>query len=266
MTQSELDADLSHAAEKNTLQVHYQPIISLESGSITGFEALARWKRHGHYVPPRLFIHAAEKSNLIIAIGEHILRNACQQLKKWQESGLFSHKQFLSVNLSGKQLINPGFAGRIENIITAIGVNGQNLHFEITDNTTLDNPEIISANLFHLKSLGISCSVDNFKNDKTSVEFLRQLPFDILKVDRSFMVTNHQNIQDQIRKLRAIILQAHRLGLIVVAEGVEDEHLLQQLREMDCEYAQGFYFSPPVSAHKAGQILAGDPQWRRVLH
>ena len=265
MVQTGIDADLCQAIENQSLQAYYQPIISLQDGSINGFEVLARWERDGCHIPPHLFIQAAEKSGLIITVGEYILTRACLQLKHWMESGLVSERYFISVNLSGRQLAQPDFAERIEEILHTVGLAGCNLRFEISEVTRNDR-HILSGNLHHLKALGILCSIDNFKNDKASVDLLQQLPFDILKIDRSFMSIAPLNRQEQISALHTVISQSHHLGLRVVAEGVEDEKILHMLCEMGCEYAQGYYFSPPVNPRKAGQILIGDPRWQHVLH
>gem|GEM_PF-4725117 len=267
MTREKMDAALYHAIRDKSLQLHYQPIVSLHSGSITGFEVLARWHCQNEDIPPGRFIPIAEQSGLIFPVGEYILETACRQLRQWQAEGLASRQHFISVNLSDRQLSQDGFVHCISRILQHNTLAGDNLHLEITASTAFQNHTAIATNLRLLKQQGIVCAIDNFRSDAVNAATLRRLSIDMLKIDRH-LLTPGQTEEDTAgtRMLQTIIALAHHLGIAVIAEGVEDEHRLQQLLNTDCEYAQGYYFSPPVDATAAGRILAGDPQWERVLH
>jgi len=267
VSQEKMDAALYHAVQDNSLQVHYQPIVSLHSGTISGFEVLARWHCQGEDIPPGRFIPIAEQSGLIFPVGEYILETACRQLQQWRTEGLASQQHFISVNLSDRQLSQAGFVHCVSRILQHNALAGGNLHLEITASTALQDPRAIAANLRLLKQQGIVCTIDNLRNDTVSAATLRRLSIDMLKIDRH-LLKPEQTTADATgpRMLQTIITLAHHLGIAVIAEGVEDENRLQQLLSTSCEYAQGYYFSPPVDATAAGKILAGAPQWERVLH
>jgi len=259
VSQRGLDEALQDAVRQQVLQVHYQPIISLRNGSITGFEALARWRHEGREIPPSRFIQLAEQCGLIISVDDLILRSACRQLRRWQLAGLVSPDHFVSVNLSGRELQEADFPRRIQDILSDNGLAGRNLHLEIASGASLGEAGIPDAALAQLHALGVVCSVDDFGQEATTAHGLTRLPVDILKIGRAATALDEET-------LRQLIALAHQQGIPVIAEGVEDESFLRRLLQLHCEYAQGYYFSPPVDALQAGRMLAGDPRWQRVLH
>ncbi|MFQ5487652.1 MAG: EAL domain-containing protein [Gammaproteobacteria bacterium] len=259
MIQRGLDEALQDAVRQQALEVHYQPIISLRNGSITGFEALARWRHQGRDIPPSRFIHLAEQSGLIVTVDNLILRSACRQLRRWQLAGLVSPDHFISVNLSGRELQKGDFPRRIQDILSDNGLAGHNLHLEIASDAALGEKRVIATPLAELHALGVVCSVDDFGREATAAHSLARLPVDILKISHAATALNDE-------ALCQLITQAHQQGMPVIAEGVENESFLRRLLQLQCEYAQGYYFSPPVDARQAGRMLAGDPRWQRVLH
>ena len=267
MARERMDTALYHAIRDQSLQLHYQPIVSLRTGTITGFEVLARWRWRDEEIPPRQFIPIAEQRGLIVPLGEYILGMACQQLHQWQTEGLASQQQFIGINISNRQLNQFGFADKVRKTLWHYSLAGSNLHLEINPGITLRDSATISTNLRLLKLEGIVCAIDHFHNDDISATAVDRLSADILKFDWRLLNTN-QAIEEATSThiLRRIIAFAHHLGIAVTAGGVEDEQYLQQILGTGCEYAQGYYFSPPVDATRAGRILAGDPRWERVLH
>jgi len=264
VAQMSLEMDMRYAIERQAFDVYYQPIISLLNGQITGFEALARWHKNGGYISPDQFIPAAEESGLISAIGEQVMRAACRQLRDWQQQGLARNGVNISINFSGKQFAQADIVHRIKDILDETSLQGRYLQIEITESAILENSKSLTRNLAMLKDLGITISMDDFGTGYASLSNLYQLPFDNLKVDRSFISGNLQNSKDQkdkVELIRTIISMAHNLGISVIAEGVETEELLQHLQNFNCEYAQGYYFSPAVNKDAAGQLLRLKPSW-----
>ncbi|MFQ5435701.1 MAG: EAL domain-containing protein, partial [Anaerolineae bacterium] len=211
----------------------------------------------GRDIPPSRFIRLAEQSRLIISVDDLILRNACRQLRHWQQAGLAPPDHFISVNLSGSELQEQGFARRIEEILSENALPGANLHLEIANGGAVGESSALDSSLTELHTLGVICSVANA--GRQAAQALARLPVDILKIDPS-ATSRADEALDQLIKT------AHRQGIPVIAEGVENETLLRRLLQLHCEYAQGYYFSPPVDALRAGRMLAGDPRWQRVLH
>ncbi len=259
MIQRGLGEALQDAVRQQALEVYYQPIISLGNGSITGFEALARWRHQGRDIPPSRFIRLAEQSGLIVGVDDLVLRSACRQLRRWQLVGLISCEHFISVNLSGRELREADFPRRLQGILSENGLTGHNLHLEIAGGATLGADSTFDTSLAELHALGVICSVDDFGQEATTAHSLGRLPVDILKISHAATTLDDE-------ALRQLIIQAHQQGLPVIAEGVEDESFLRRLLQLHCEFAQGYYFSPPVDAQQAGRMLAGDPRWQRVLH
>ena len=258
MSQGGLDEALQQAVRRRRLRVHYQPIISLGSGNIMGFEALARWHHEGRDIPPGEFIQRAEARDLIGAVDTLILQQACQQLRRWQAAELVSYDHFISVNVSGRVLRESGFPETIRAALQANRLAGSHLHLEIAAGFSdqADSEGVLAA----LHALGVICSLnDDGASVRPAGGDLPTLPVDILKLGRAAM-----SLDDE--RLRRLISRAHHRDMAVIAEGVEDESLLRRLLRLRCEYAQGFYFSPPVDALQAGRMLAGDPRWHRVVH
>jgi len=246
-----LESDLRRALEKDELCVYYQPIVSLGSGELHGFEALVRWQHpERELVSPDDFIPLAEETGLILPIGLRVLSDACSQLRKWQQYSLSNRDLIMSVNLSGKQLMQPDLIERIEEVLHESQINPWHLKLEITETVVMENPELAAVTLARLRSLGVRLSIDDFGTGYSSLSYLNRFPVDTLKIDRSF-VTSMNAADENLQIVKTIVTLAGNLGMQVVAEGVETEEQLEQLRSLKCQYGQGFLFSKPLAVTDA---------------
>lgn len=250
-----LEADLHLAIERHELQVYYQPIVSLTTNIITGFEALVRWQHPKlGLISPEKFIPLAEETGLIHAIGQVALREACQQLHTWQQQFPAHSKLSVSVNLAASQFSQTNLVEQVQQILQETKLNPQSLKLEITESALMENPETAAKMLQQLKSLGIQIYLDDFGTGYSSLAYLHRFPIDTLKIDRSFVSRIGEG--EQLEIVWAIIKLAWNLGLSVVAEGVETSKQLAQLKSLRCNYAQGYFFSRPVSSEFAEQLLS----------
>lgn len=241
-----LETDLRYALERQEFEVHYQPKMNLQSGKITGAEALLRWYHPQRgAVSPSQFIPLAEETGLIEEIGEFVLQEACKQLQIWQTNGLKNFR--MSVNLSARQFNQLNLHQRLSRILIENNIESQDLELELTESTLVQNSEVAVRRLKALKTLGLSIAIDDFGTGYSSLSYLQQFPFDKLKLDRSFVHNIHAN-RSNSAIITAIISMAHQLGLKVIAEGVENQAELEFLKKHDCDEMQGFLFSYPVSA------------------
>ena len=264
----QLETDLRQAIPRQEFQLYYQPIISLKTLKIAGFEALVRWQSPQRgFVSPAEFIPLAEETGLILPLGEWILRQACCQIRHWQEQFPSHSPLVLSVNLSNRQFAQPNLAEQIQGILQEVGIRAGSLKLEITESTMIDDVEAAIATLKELKALGLRLSIDDFGTGYSSLSYLHCLPIDTLKVDRSFVAPMDEvgNDNPYIQIVRTIIMLGHNLQLDVVAEGIETELQLKLLQTLNCEYGQGYFFSKPVSEEIATDLLARDPQWSGFL-
>jgi diguanylate cyclase (GGDEF)-like protein len=250
-----LETDLRRAIERCEFQVHYQPIVALRTGRIAGFEALLRWD-HPERGPiaPSVFIPLVEETGLILPLGLWVLRAACRQLHAWQERAPELSELRMSVNLSSKQLAQPDLTEQIDQILEETGVAPGDLKLEITESVIMEHPQSAAEVLQRLKDRGIRLSLDDFGTGYSSLSYLHRFPFDTLKVDRSFVSRLDVEDGDPVI-VRTIVNLAHNLGMHVIAEGVETEGQVERLRDMGCQYAQGYYFSRPVNGDSAGALL-----------
>jgi diguanylate cyclase (GGDEF)-like protein len=246
LEQLRLENDLRRGLERGELSLVYQPRISLQQGKVSSFETLARWKHPelGN-IPPNTFIPIAEKSSLIHALGREVLRQACQQAKQWQEAG---QGKRVAVNLSVKQLQQPGITQEIATILAEVGLEGQWLELEITESAAMTDVESNIVTLQALRDMGIYISIDDFGTAYSSLNYLKRLPVNSLKIDRSFVkdITNLASTDHAI--VRAVIALGKSLHFSLVAEGVENEVQCQFLHDYGCNEAQGYFFSKPLPA------------------
>lgn len=250
-----LELELHQALERQEFQVYYQPKVNLRNGEIEGAEALVRWCHPERgFVSPGEFIPLAEKTDFIIPLGEWILRTACAQAQVWQSSGLSPIR--IAVNLSGHQFSQPHLSQLIVDILSETGLDPSYLELELTESTVMQNPDVAIATLSELKALGIQISIDDFGTGYSSLSYLRQLPFDILKIDRSFVSQLTQDAKNEAITT-AILQMARSLDLKVVAEGVETEAELAFFHGHQCDQIQGYWFSPPLSAQAFEEVLSG---------
>ncbi|HEY9872303.1 MAG TPA: EAL domain-containing protein, partial [Candidatus Obscuribacterales bacterium] len=253
--QQALEADLHLALERKQLQVYYQPQISTQTGKIVGAEALLRWHHPERgFISPAIFIPLAEKSDLIVSIGEWVFSTACRQTKAWHTDKI-GHLQ-IAVNLSGRQFDQLNLRQRLEPILTDTGLDPKYLKLELTESILVQNADLALRQLNSLKALGVQIAIDDFGTGYSSLRYLQQFPFDILKIDQCFIrqLNNAKTIAITI----AIIQMAHSLHLKVIAEGVETEAELAFLREHNCDEIQGYLFSRPLPVAEFEKLLASD--------
>jgi diguanylate cyclase (GGDEF)-like protein/PAS domain S-box-containing protein len=250
----QIETDLRHAIERNEFLIHYQPIIELDTGHLSGFEALLRWKHPNQgFISPDAFIPVAEETGLIMQIGSWALREACRQMREWQLKYPQAFPMQMSVNLSGKQFMQPDLIEQIKTVLRLTKLDAKCLKLEITESVVMDNVEATTAVLKQIRALGIELSVDDFGTGYSSLSYLHRFPVSTLKVDRSF-VTRMTSNSDNKEIVRTIVTLAHTLGMNIIAEGVETEEQLADLTALKCKYGQGYLFSRPVES-KAASIF-----------
>jgi EAL domain-containing protein (putative c-di-GMP-specific phosphodiesterase class I) len=235
---------LQEAVHRQEFEVHYQPVVALGSGRITGAEALVRWRRPGHgLVPPDQFIPVAEETGLVVDIDRLVLAAACRQAAAWaaaQPDGRFD----LHVNVSARHLQQANLVADVAGALDASGLDPSCLTIEITERTLMRQTDVVLEHLHDLKRLGVRLAVDDFGVGYSSLAYLQQMPVDVIKVDRSFVA--HLDTGHDATLARAIVNLARTLDLEVVAEGVEHRAQVEQLVAFGCGLGQGFHFSRPV--------------------
>ncbi|HTX47528.1 MAG TPA: EAL domain-containing protein [Solirubrobacteraceae bacterium] len=250
--------ELRQAVEQSLLPIHYQPIIDLATGRVSGLEALVRWPEGWPEVAPLDFIPIAEETGVIGPLGLHVLRTALATLAEWRRSGLVSEEVQMSVNVSGRQLDDPALPQNVRAAIAAAGLPGRALRLELTESTLMQEPQRMRGIIREVCSSGVGLHLDDFGTGYSSLAALHQFPVDALKIDRSFVASIDSGSGSDVI-VRSTIALAHSLGLRVIAEGIERKEQLQRLRTLGCEYGQGFLFSPPLSVQDSEVLLSG---WR----
>ncbi|HEY9808765.1 MAG TPA: EAL domain-containing protein [Halomicronema sp.] len=277
----QLETDLRRALERQELRLHYQPVVSLGTGSITGFEALVRWQHPERgFISPLEFISVAEDTGLIIPLGAWVMHEASRQLQEWQ-SLIAKHLSgeiiplTMSVNLSGVQFAQPGLIAQIDKILDTTGIAPSSLKLEITETVIMEAAETATNLLLQLKERQIQLCIDDFGTGYSSLSRLQRLPIDTLKIDKSFVGRmGFENVKvsggsrvygdaalAEVEIVRTCINLAHNLGMNVVAEGVETAEQLAILRSLGCEFGQGYLFSRPVDSEKASSLILSKFQW-----
>jgi diguanylate cyclase (GGDEF)-like protein len=255
-----METDLRAAVERREFEIYYQPLVSLESGRITEFEALLRWNHPERgMVAPLDFIPLAEETGLITPIGTWVLATACRQTYEWQQRFPRAEPLALSVNLSVKQFAQPHFVRHVSDTVRASGLDPSCLKLEITESIAIDDPERTRGMLEELRNLGVRMYLDDFGTGYSSLGHLHQLSLDAIKIDRSFVMRMDEPMHLQL--VRTVRDLARNIGVIIIAEGVETTAQLQMLRELGCECAQGYLFSRPVPVAEVERLLERDPRW-----
>lgn len=247
--------ELPQAIEKGELQLRYQPIVELKTGDIAGFEALVRWNhpRRGS-LSPATFVPIAEETGVMIVLGRWILQEVCHQARLWTKQLNLTRNRTIYVNLSGREFRDPDLVKRVQAILGNEGLGAFKLKLEITEGAMMDDADTTIETLRQLRSLGVELCIDDFGTGYSSLRYLQRFPVQTVKVDHSF-ITHLDTDIESTSIVRAIMLMAHTLGMDVVAEWVETPDQLVLLEAMGCEYGQGYLFSQPVDAEKAGQLL-----------
>jgi len=245
--------DLRWAYERQEFLIHYQPQVDLKTGQIVALEALVRWNKPGTgLIPPLDFIPLAEQTGLIVPIGEWVLRSACMQTFRWQKEGL--PPLTIAVNLSARQFQQQDLSAQIAEALRVSGLSPRQLDLEITESHAMQDANFTLSVFHDLQAMGVRISIDDFGTGYSSLGFLKQFPINTLKIDRSFVKDLAKDAKDEAI-VSAIIVLAHRLGLDVVAEGVETEAELAILRRHQCDRMQGYFFSKPLPAAEIEALL-----------
>jgi diguanylate cyclase (GGDEF)-like protein/PAS domain S-box-containing protein len=250
-----MENDMHHALTRGEFDLHYQPIVTLKGNTLAGFEALLRWHHpQKGYIPPEEFIPIAEETGLILDIGCWVLKQACSQVKKWQDQFPAFRDLFININISQKQFTQPEFVQKLRKVLKETWLNPACLNLEITETVLMENAESMIEILNRIRSLGVGLHVDDFGTGYSSLSYLQQFPIDTLKIDYSFINRIGTN-GDRAEIVKTILVLARELGVDSIAEGIETENQMIQLRELDCHYGQGFYIGKPMDAEKATEIL-----------
>jgi EAL domain-containing protein (putative c-di-GMP-specific phosphodiesterase class I) len=263
MERLELEDDLRHAIENHEFTLHYQPIVDLESRDMLGMEALVRW-HHPRYglLAPMKFIPLAEETNLIVPLGEWILREACRQTQVWSEKHSADMDISVTVNISIRQFQQKELVEIVDSALRTSGLNPRSLILEITESFMMQETESTISKLHELKKLGIRLAIDDFGTGYSSLSYLQRFPIDILKIDKSF-VDKIGNGNEGKAVARAIIMMGDSLNLKTIAEGIERPEQIKALQNLGCEAGQGFHFAKPLPSDEMERFL--DAKMHEVL-
>jgi diguanylate cyclase (GGDEF)-like protein/PAS domain S-box-containing protein len=254
----QLENDMRRALERDEFRLYYQPIFELDSRTLSGFEALIRWQHPTRdLVSPLEFISIAEETGLIVPIGTWVLKEACRQLKIWQETSVFGEQLWVSVNISSKQFMQLDLAKEVQETLAAAQIQPECLKLEITESAMIENIERAVKVLNELKQIGVQLSIDDFGTGYSSLSYLNRLPINSLKIDRSF-VMNMQESAENREIIKTIVVLAQTLNLEIIAEGVETADQIAQLQDFACKFGQGYYFARPLDA-AAADVFLNDP-------
>jgi diguanylate cyclase (GGDEF)-like protein/PAS domain S-box-containing protein len=252
-----LENDLRSALERDEFVLHYQPIVSIGTGEVAGFEALLRWEHPTRgLVPPGAFIPVAEDTGLIVPIGAWVLREACRQMREWEERYPHLSGLSVSVNVSSRQFAQPGLVECVKKALAGASLGASRLKLEITESALVQDPAVAARLLERLTEMGVQLLIDDFGTGYSSLSYLHTFPIDALKIDRAFIARMGEANGKDLEIVRSTVSLAHNIGLAVIAEGVETEDQLERLRHLGCEFAQGWYYARALDAPGAEAMLA----------
>jgi diguanylate cyclase (GGDEF)-like protein len=248
----EIEDALRESIERGELALHYQPVVRCDDGSVTGFEALLRWRRpDGTNIPPADFIPIAEETGLIVPIGDWIIRQACEQLRAWSLDGI--RTPWIAINVSALQLRHDHVLRSIVDVMADTDVDPSRLMIELTESALVSGDDTNTAQLEALRRRGVRVAIDDFGTGYSGLAYLRRLPVDVIKIDQSF-VADLATDPTAPAVVVAIVQLAHALGLEVTAEGAETQAQVELLQTLGCDYIQGFYYAAAVPAADATAI------------
>jgi diguanylate cyclase (GGDEF)-like protein/PAS domain S-box-containing protein len=261
LSRLQLETDLRHALEREEFMLHYQPIVSLQTGRIAGVEALIRWAHPDRgWMAPDEFIPVAEETGLILPIGRWVLTESCRQLREWQRRFREDAPASVGVNLSAKQFSQGDLVEQIGRALEQSGLAPGALRLEITESAVMESADSAVGLMGRLKALGVGISMDDFGTGYSSLSYLHRFPLDALKIDRSFVARINDGEQGN-QMVHTILTLARSLGVSAVAEGIETPEQLETLRRLECDLAQGFHFARPMDPPQLEALLAGRPRW-----
>ena len=249
----QVETDLRRAIEQKEFRVYYQPIINLQNGELWEFEALIRWQHpQKGLIFPDNFISIAEETGLIVPIGSWVIEESCRQILEWEKK--FDLPLKISVNLSAKQLTHPFLVSKVKKVLEDFNLTPNRLKLEVTESTVMDNTEAALKTISDLNLIGVQLSTDDFGTGYSSLSYLHLFPFERIKIDRSFIGKMDTDIKSEAI-VRSILMLGQNLEIDIVAEGIENEEQLWQLRTLGCKFGQGYLFSKPVTAEEAEKLL-----------
>jgi diguanylate cyclase (GGDEF)-like protein len=261
----QLESELRHALEREELEVHYQPIVSLIDERLCGFEALLRWRHPTRgLMPPSDFVPLAEETGLIVPIGRWVLREACCQMRAWDREFPIWGDLVMNVNLSARQCAHPDLIQDVQLALAESGLPAPRLKLEITETVVLEGSDAMVDVLNRVRALGVQLGLDDFGMGYSALNYLQRFPFQTLKIDRAFVSGMHESNNSEI--IRAIVSLAAGLAMDVTAEGVETAQQAEGLRQLACEFGQGFYFCKPLAAADAAALLRAKMTADRPAH
>ncbi|HTK26245.1 MAG TPA: EAL domain-containing protein [Pyrinomonadaceae bacterium] len=264
VSQLQLETDLRHAIERKEFEIYYQPIVNLDDGAVSGFEALVRWNHPKHgLISPSDFIPVSESTDLIVPLTLMILQESCRQVGEWSKDAQ-NRSLFVSVNLSGKHFDHPDLVEQIKDVLDETRFDPTCLKLEITETAVMENAETAISMLKSIKELGVKISIDDFGTGYSSLSYLHKFPIDTLKIDRSFVNSIDDGSENE-EIVRTIVALAKALNLTVVAEGIENVNQFQYLSMLGCESGQGYLFSRPLPATEIVKLLNDEAPWDYVL-
>lgn len=251
-----IETDLRRAIQRDQLQLYYQPLMDLESGVISGFEALARWEHADFgFISPMDFIPVAEESGLIVPLGRWALAEAARTIKDWDNRAGRQCGFKISVNMSAVQMLRDDVTQAVSEAINAAGISGDRLMIELTESAFVDDPEGAKKILESLKALDTSLAMDDFGTGYSNLAYLQKLPIDVLKIDRSF-ITDMLVDKDKRAIVRTVLSLAEALGMQTTAEGIESAAISEDLKKLGCSVGQGFYYAQPLTKDAAYAFLS----------
>jgi EAL domain-containing protein (putative c-di-GMP-specific phosphodiesterase class I) len=257
----QLETDLRRAVEEREFRLHYQPLVSLRTGRITGLEALLRWEHPQRgLVQPSEFIPIAEETGLIVRVGRWVINEACRQLMMWQKAHPREEPLSISVNLSVKQFNQSDLIEQLASAIRTTGIAPDSLRVEITEAALIDKGAAALALLGQIKQLGVQVYLDDFGTGYSSLIYLHRLPIDAIKIDRE-LVSTMDSDEKNLRLVRTILTFAQIIGVRAEAEGISTAEQLRELRSLNCEHGQGYLFSAPIPQDAVDEVLTADPVW-----
>lgn len=260
----EIEKQLRGALARKEFRVFYQPFVQFSGSEVIGFEALLRWEHPDRgLLGPNEFIPIAEESGLIVEIGAWVLHEVCHQAAAWAADAPDAPPLHFSVNLSARQLAHPDLVTTVAEALAVSGIDPSTLSLEVTESVIMDDPELAVAILHALRGLGVHLSIDDFGQGHSSLGYLKSLPVDCVKIDRTFVMGLDDDGEDSAI-VSAVVGLGHALGLTVTAEGVETPEQLDRLRELGCDIGQGFYFARPQPSEVSAALVRHRLRWRQV--